>query len=181
MTDIHPLDGEPFSPSPEAKFLEAHDAGSFRFEPDSGVVRALKELCKNRHGFDTFRIEWRADRGCLCVMEYDKRGYYALREELRDPKTLEPRQCHMGDVSKVAEAIASREEFLRKFFQKRDELRAQARDDRKELVHETVEEMVRVANYGLRTYVELGNMDKKTNPDGQAQLVVTDTRRSFAE
>jgi hypothetical protein len=173
-TEVHSF--QESAPSP---YATPHVAE--RFEPASWINDRLAEESKKLVGFVLYEVKWRQDRGCLCLLEKDKRGFVSIRKELRDDVTDAPRQAHLGDVNEAIDAIRRRveaiEKFIPKMFAKQKEIEQKARENTREVAEATVKELVRVVNEGVRTYVDLGASTGE--PGEQTSITVTDRRPKY--
>jgi hypothetical protein len=177
MTNEFRADGEAFAP-PEFDPTEPHV--SERFEPDRVIRKRLHEECVRAIGYAAADIRWSEQRGCLCVFEKDRRGFVCLRREIRDDRGY-PRQADERDIREFVDNIYGRSEvvdnFVKKFLAKKADAKEKSKQERREMIHETAEELVRVAKFGTRTYVEMSAPE--TDGGEQTSFEVIDRRRAY--
>lgn len=153
-------------------------------QPDAEVCRALTAAVVNEFGAqyrDFYRVEWREDRGCLCIIERklfhtaDKPAEY-VKDELRD-EMGDARQVHMGDVHQlISQSYARRENAnaVADFYRRKDEQKAARKAQMAEVAEETLKELHRVVRHGLRAYSLPAQAPKEESAEG---FRVIDRRR----
>jgi len=141
------------------------------FVPDPDLLAELKQRGREATGHDFLDCRWHPEESCLAIYERHRMhppGHPGTVRTFLVDENNEPRQLRRSDIEDIVNMVYGRrkvvDEWRKRWEAEQEAARLAAQEERHERSLETAKEMVRVANYGVRPYVLLGETDEVSEP-----------------